>query len=121
MTTVLVIDNDALSLGLTVQLLKIGGFEVLRAEDVEQAIVLATQRPPDVILMNIGSGVDGLADLGRVRAASVARHSKIVATTPYPMDVEREALLAAGFDEHIRKPMSMDALNSVIRAVGFAQ
>ncbi len=58
---ILVIEDYASNLELMVALLKVAGFEVIRATTAELGIDLAKDNPPDLILMDLGlPGMDGL-------------------------------------------------------------
>lgn len=117
MTSVLVIDDDALSLGIIVSIVKFIGFDALRAEDLQRGILMAIEHRPEVVLLAIGGHVIWRDALEQLRADPLATHPRIVAMTPYPMDVDRERLLDAGFDDQLRKPITSKVLLSVIRSV----
>jgi CheY-like chemotaxis protein len=60
---------------------------------------------PDVVLMDIFlPGLDGFQALSRIRQASLARGSRIIATTAYYTYDTRQEILERGFDGYISKP-----------------
>jgi CheY-like chemotaxis protein len=59
--------------------------------------------------------MDGLAAARAIRAAeSAERHVPIVALTGNAMPGDREACVAAGMDDYLAKPFSLNALRTTI-------
>lgn len=70
---------------------------------------------PDVVLLDIGlPGKDGFQVARELRSDERLRHSRIIAVSGYGQDTDREKTLAAGFDEHLVKPIDFQHLRSVI-------
>lgn len=62
--------------------------------------------PPDVVLMDISlPGMSGVEVLERMRADRRLSRVPVVALTAHAMAGDREAYLAAGFDEYVSKPI----------------
>jgi len=80
-----------------------------------------TFRPPfrpDLVLCDIGlPGMDGYAVARAFRADPGLAHVRLVALSGYarPEDLERSA--EAGFERHVAKPASLDALEDLIGAL----
>ena len=51
-----------------------------------------------------------------MREHDATRHAYLLAMTGYGSDADRREALAAGFDHHLTKPVSIDELESVINA-----
>ncbi|HLY33409.1 MAG TPA: response regulator, partial [Jatrophihabitantaceae bacterium] len=69
MATALVVEDDARSQKLACTVLEMHGFTVLSARTGADALALAAQHAPDVILMDIrlrGDGEDGLSVLAKL-------------------------------------------------------
>jgi CheY-like chemotaxis protein/two-component sensor histidine kinase len=97
------------------QLLELRGHEVVEAEDGPRGVQLVLSRRPDVALVDIGlPGLDGYEVAQRVRAASGTR---LVALTGYGRPEDRNRAVAAGFVEHLVKPIDLDALSRVLERV----
>lgn len=73
--------------------------------DAESALDYLRSYTPDVVLMDIFlPGLDGFQALSRIRQASLARGSRIIATTAfYTFDTQQE-VLNRGFDGYLSKP-----------------
>jgi two-component system, cell cycle response regulator DivK len=113
---ILVVEDNPDNMRLTRFLLEDDGFEVLSAEDAEQALdVLKTSRP-EVILMDVQlPGMDGLTLTRQLRADPAWSDVLIVALTAYAMKGDEENALAAGCDGYITKPVSTRTFASAVR------
>lgn len=98
-------------------LLEHHGHEVDTAENGKQAIRAATERVPDVILMDLRMPVmDGFAATQTLRALPQTQAVPIIAVSAYVGDKEWcDRAKASGANECIGKPVSYDALVSVMR------
>jgi two-component system CheB/CheR fusion protein len=113
----LVEDNDDACAAMAM-LLQLEGFAVETASNGASAIASATCALPDLVLLDIGlPDMDGFEVARRIRALPDGHHCIMIAVTGYgqPQDVVKA--LAAGFDHHITKPLSLSALHEAIAAV----
>ena len=79
---------------------------------------LILQHRPEAALVDIGlPGVDGYELARRVRNA-LGDRIRLIALTGYGRDEDRRAVLSAGFDEHLVKPLAPDDLLRVLGARG---
>jgi len=93
------------------------GFELIVASDGEQAVAMAAQALPDLILMDQGlPGIDGWEAARRIKASAVTRHIPVIALTANAMSGDREKALAAGCDDFDTKPFDIERLTEKIRA-----
>lgn len=112
--TVLVIDDHADSGEMLATLIEQWGHVVRLASDGLSGIREAESLRPDVILLDIGlPGQDGYEVARRMRAIPSLADTVLVAITGYGQDSDRKRALAAGFSEHLVKPVSPDLLRSV--------
>jgi signal transduction histidine kinase/DNA-binding response OmpR family regulator len=82
-----------------------------------QALALARQHRPDLILMDIAlQDMSGIEVLVAIRQDAALRHIPVVAVTASVMKGERENILAHGFDAYIPKPIDEALLQRTIRA-----
>jgi signal transduction histidine kinase/CheY-like chemotaxis protein len=109
-------DNDDAREAL-VQLLALGGHDVRAARDADAALEAVRGFTPDVALLDIGlPGVDGYALAAALRERLAGSTPRLVALTGYGQPEDFARSRAAGFDEHLVKPVSTDALARVIAA-----
>ncbi|RQP21953.1 ATP-binding protein [Piscinibacter terrae] len=112
---VLIVDDNrdaAESLGLV---LEAEGHEVRTAANGEQALRIALEWMPDLVLLDIGlPGMDGYEVARRLRAMDELRGCRIVALTGYGQPSDRHRAEAAGFDDHLVKPAPMDAISRML-------
>ena len=93
------------------------GFELIVARDGEQAVAMAAQALPDLILMDQSlPGIDGWEAARRIKASAVTRHIPVIALTANAMSGDREKALAAGCDDFDTKPVDIERLAEKIRA-----
>ncbi|MBE9110934.1 response regulator [Nodosilinea sp. LEGE 07298] len=107
----LVVDDHPTNRHLLVRLLQSAGFEVQAAPD-GQAAVEQTQRwLPHLIWMDIRMPVlDGYAATRQIRDLSLSLSPVIIALTSSPFEEERPKILAAGFDDFVRKPFQLKTI-----------
>jgi two-component system, sensor histidine kinase len=86
------------------------GHEVDAVEDGLRGVTRALADRPDVMLVDIGlPGLDGYEVARRVRGA-LGQGVKLVAVTGYGQPEDRRRAIAAGFDQHLTKPVDYDTL-----------
>jgi CheY-like chemotaxis protein len=115
MAKVLVIEDDEVSARcLRVCLERSGGHEVRVSVDPQEALELATQRWPNLILMDVSLGgaqldgalTDGIALTRRIIALPQTDHIAVVLLTAHAMAGDRERLLQeSGADDYVAKPI----------------
>lgn len=111
MARVLVVDDEP-NIVLSLEfLMEQAGFEVVTAEDGEQALARVTDSQPDLLLLDISlPGISGFDVLERLRSAEATSTLAIIMLTAHGRDVEREKGMALGADDYITKPFSTQAL-----------
>ena len=108
-------DNDK-NMKLFRDVLQVSGYETLEATSGEQAIELAVQQAPDLVLMDIQlDGMDGLTALQRLRQDGRTASTPVVALTAQAMAGDRERFLEAGFDGYMSKPVDVVAFISMVK------
>ena len=104
---VLIIEDNPLNMKLVRVLLAAAGLEVLEAIDAEKGIVLAREKRPDLILMDVQlPGMDGLSATGIIRADPELREIAIVAITSFAMAGDEEKAREAGCTGYVTKPIN---------------
>jgi len=104
--TILIVEDNLLNLELVTDLLAAEGYSTRQAHNGEEGVRLAQLDPPSLILMDLRMpGMDGYAALSALRADPRTAHIPTVALTAQAMNGDKEAVLAAGFDGYIAKPI----------------
>jgi two-component system CheB/CheR fusion protein len=111
----LVVEDNADSRNMLQTLLKLDGFQVEVAEDGQQGLDAILAQLPDVALIDIGlPELDGYEVARRVRKQLGKSVVRLVALTGYGQAKDREAVIHAGFDEHLVKPIDPQDLVRVL-------
>ncbi len=99
------------------ELLELAGHEVEVANSGHEGLALASAKPPEVLLCDIGMpGMDGFA-VGRAFRSDVRlKDVFLVALTGYTQPDDVEKVKAAGFDRHLAKPVDLATLRRVLAA-----
>lgn len=88
---------------------------VIVAKDGIEAIALAQQQQPDVILMDIHMPImDGINAIRHIRKIPDIAAIPIIALTALAMPGDREKCLAIGADRYLSKPVKLKQLNDTI-------
>jgi CheY-like chemotaxis protein len=108
---ILLVDDNADACETLAELLRLSGYEVRTAGDAPAALALMEGFAPRLALLDIGlPGTDGYELASLVRVQPGGSGLKLVALTGYGSDSDRARALAAGFDEHLVKPVAIDKL-----------
>jgi signal transduction histidine kinase/ActR/RegA family two-component response regulator len=97
-------------------LLELSGHAVAVAHRGADGIATARWFQPDAVLCDIGLPDMSGYDVARaLRDGEPSRSLPLIAVTGYATTDDRDAALAAGFDDHLRKPVDADDLRDVLR------
>jgi DNA-binding response OmpR family regulator len=111
----LVVDDEPPLVRLVSAYLEREGFSVSTAADGEEALRLARERQPDVVVLDLMlPGIDGIEVCRRIRTFSDAY---IVMLTARAEEVDRIVGLSTGADDYVTKPFSPGELVARIRAM----
>ncbi|HET9107573.1 MAG TPA: PAS domain-containing protein [Steroidobacteraceae bacterium] len=114
---ILVADDNADAAESLAMTLKLRGHEVEIAHDGRRALEIAALIHPQIALLDIGMPeLNGYELARQIRSHAWGQHMKLVAVTGWGQDEDRRQALAAGFDEHLTKPIDPRRLMSVIEA-----
>jgi CheY-like chemotaxis protein len=113
---ILVVEDNERNLKLVRDILQFEGYDVMEARTAEDGVTLATERLPDLVLMDVQlPGMDGVQALHQLRRSSATASIPVVAVTAHAMKDDRARLLDAGFDGYLEKPISARALGDQVR------
>jgi signal transduction histidine kinase len=114
---ILVVDDNPDALHSLAALLGSTGHEVHCAERGEQALEMAEQLRPEVVLLDIGMpGLDGYEVARRMRQRPWGRRVVLIAVTGWGQDSDRRRSGEVGFDAHLVKPVGLERLQQVLAA-----
>jgi two-component system cell cycle response regulator DivK len=103
---ILVVEDNAMNLELVSDLLEAGGYRVLQARDGREALTVAANEQPDLILMDLQlPEIDGLEATRRLKQCRSTAHIGIVALTAHAMLGDEEKTREAGCTGYIAKPI----------------
>jgi signal transduction histidine kinase/CheY-like chemotaxis protein len=112
---VLVVDDNADAANTLCSILELFGHQVRCVYDGISTLAVAEDFRPDVILLDIGlPGMDGYQVARTIRDHPALRSTKLIAVTGYGQGADRERSLAAGFDQHLTKPVDADKLHRLL-------
>jgi two-component system, cell cycle response regulator DivK len=113
---VLIAEDNGKSMKLFRDVLHATGYETLEATTGGQAVELAAEHAPDLVLMDIQlPGLDGIQALRQLRADERTASIPVLALTAQAMHGDRERFLAAGFDGYLAKPVNVVDLLGAVR------
>jgi two-component system, cell cycle response regulator DivK len=113
---ILVVEDNELNMKLFRDILVANGYRTIEATTGGEAVALATEHAPDLVLMDIQlPDLDGVQALGRLRANEGTAAIPVLALTAQAMDGDRERFLAAGFDGYLSKPVDVRELIGTVR------
>ncbi len=97
------------------KLLEMAGYKVVEASDGEQAVAVAVQQKPALILMDLSlPKLDGLAATRQIRHHRDFSGTPIVAVSAHDSPESRTEALEAGCNEYVTKPIDFDEFGKVL-------
>jgi two-component system, cell cycle response regulator DivK len=113
---ILVVEDQADSRQIIRDMLAPTDYEIIEAENGEQALAAIAKQRPDLILMDIQLPImDGYTATRRIKADPALQSIPIIAVTSYALDGEAKIAKAAGCDDYGPKPYSPRELLAKIR------
>jgi two-component system, cell cycle response regulator DivK len=118
--TVLLVEDCAEGRDIYAGFLEEHGYRVVQAEDGAQAIRLATDAPPDLVIMNVSvpllNGVDATEIL---KGHPATEEVPVLVLTGHTSPLIREDAWEAGCDDYLDKPLAPSALlEAVVARIG---
>jgi two-component system CheB/CheR fusion protein len=114
---VLVIEDNEDSAETLREILELAGHALEVAHDGEEGLEKARAFRPEVVLCDIGlPRMNGYEVARAIRAEPALAGIFLVALTGYALPEDQQQAMAAGFDRHLAKPASIEALDEVLAA-----
>lgn len=119
---ILVVDDEADSRDLVTAIITRCGGEVKCCSSAAEALKTFPQWKPDILVSDIGMpNEDGYTLIRKLRKLKSKRAKEVpaIALTAYATDDDRERAFSAGFQNHVAKPIELEALvHSIAGAAG---
>jgi CheY-like chemotaxis protein len=116
----LLVDDDRDSREFIAFLLEQYGAQVTEAESAHEALSTLGQAKFDLLISDIGMpDMDGYTLIRQIRKQPSDRGGEIpaIALTAYAGEIDQQLALAAGFQQHISKPIELDVLMQTILTI----
>lgn len=106
--TVLIVEDNELNMKLFHDLLEAQGYDILQTRDGMEALRMARQHKPDLILMDIQlPEVSGLEVTKWIKEDDELKSIPIIAVTAFAMKGDEEKIREGGCEAYIAKPISV--------------
>jgi len=114
--TVLIVEDNELNMKLFHDLLDAQGYQTLQTREGLQALSLARQHQPDLILMDIQlPEISGLEVTKWLKEDEELSHIPVVAVTAFAMKGDEERIREGGCEAYISKPISVGYFLETVR------
>jgi two-component system cell cycle response regulator DivK len=114
--TILIVEDNELNMKLFHDLLEAHGYKTLQTKDGMEALRLAREHLPNLILMDIQlPEVSGLEVTKWIKEDESLKHIPVIAITAFAMKGDEEKIRAGGCEAYIAKPISVASFMGVIQ------
>jgi CheY-like chemotaxis protein len=116
--TILLIEDDPLSARLADLVLKAEGYEVIIAPNGLQALKIAQDTPPDLIILDLMlPGLDGFEVLNRLRAEPRTVDVPVVVVSSKSQPTDKHTAVKVGANDYLTKPYRKNELVETVRSL----
>jgi two-component system, cell cycle response regulator DivK len=114
--TVLVVEDNELNMKLFHDLLEAHGYNILQTKDGMEALRLAREHRPDLILMDIQlPEVSGLEVTKWIKEDENLKSIPVIAVTAFAMKGDEEKIREGGCEAYIAKPISVTSFLQTVQ------
>ena len=114
--TVLVVEDNELNMKLFHDLLEAHGYNILQTKDGMDALRIAREHKPDLILMDIQlPEVSGLEVTKWIKEDEELKSIPVIAVTAFAMKGDEEKIREGGCEAYIAKPISVTNFLETVR------
>ena len=118
MTKILIAEDERDIRDLITFTLRFAGYDVVAANNGEEALELASQEMPDLVLMDVRMPrMTGYEACKRMKSEESTEHIPVVFLSAKGQEAEVNAGMEAGAEEYILKPFSPDQLTEQVRLI----
>lgn len=112
---ILIVEDNPQNVRLLKMALRAKGYTLLEAADGEEALDMAINNRPDLIIMDIQlPKVNGVEVTKKLRQMSDFKQTPIIAVTAYAMKGDEEKIMKAGCDAYVPKPINTRQLPEIV-------
>jgi two-component system, cell cycle response regulator DivK len=105
---VLIVEDNDLNMKLFNDLLQAHGYGTIQTRDGREAVDMAREHKPDLILMDIQlPEISGLEVTKILKADDALKHIPVVAVTAFAMKGDEEKIREGGCEGYVAKPISV--------------
>ena len=106
--TILIVEDDELNMKLYNDILRVQGYVTLQTGDGREALKIAREHRPDLILMDIQlPNISGLEVTKILKEEASLKSIPVVAVTAYAMKGDEERIRQGGCEGYLAKPVSL--------------
>jgi DNA-binding response OmpR family regulator len=114
---ILIADDDPDILGLISFRLRRSGYDVVEAHNGEEAVQVALERRPDLVILDVMMPrVDGYEATRRIRKHEETSRIPVILLTAHVQDADVARGFEVGADDYVRKPFSPQELGDRVQA-----
>jgi len=114
--TVMIVEDNELNMKLFHDLLEANGYRTIQTRNGTEALALAREHHPDLILMDIQlPEVSGLDVTRWIKEDETIRHIPVIAVTAFAMKGDEERIRAGGCEAYLSKPISVMKFIETVR------
>jgi two-component system cell cycle response regulator DivK len=114
--TVMIVEDNELNMKLFHDLLEANGYRTIQTRNGMEALALAREHHPDLILMDIQlPEVSGLDVTRWIKEDETIRHIPVIAVTAFAMKGDEERIREGGCEAYLSKPISVMKFIETVR------
>jgi two-component system cell cycle response regulator DivK len=114
--TVMIVEDNELNMKLFHDLLEANGYNTIQTRNGKEALDLARNHKPDLILMDIQlPEISGLDVTRWIKEDETIRHIPVIAVTAFAMKGDEERIRAGGCEAYLSKPISVAKFIETVR------
>ncbi|MDJ0614992.1 MAG: response regulator [Rhizobiaceae bacterium] len=115
--TVLIVEDNELNMKLFNDLLEAKGYNIVQTSNGMEALDLARNHKPDLILMDIQlPEVSGLEVTKWIKEDETISHIPVIAVTAFAMKGDEERIRQGGCEAYISKPISVASFLQTVQS-----
>src|SRR5678815_666423 len=108
MKTILIVEDNEKNMKLVRDILRHNGHATIEAQTGGDGVRLASEKKPDLILMDIQlPDIDGIEALRRIREDRALDAIAVIAVSASVMPDDQQKIVTSGFDAFVTKPINL--------------